>query len=124
MKWLTVEAHYRGIYEAYSWHQGYEDKAVRFRAPSTMGLIEEGKWQEVPFSVADFMAAVAEVDDGAIHYWRWEPSANVSEDALMLMPDGFLTLVCTEDHSMDDLTKREEALYRTAHDEEYWAEKG
>lgn len=123
MRWVVVEAHLRGIYEAYAWQQGYEGKAVKFRVPSTMGLMtDEGKWQEVPFDVADFMRVVAEVDDGGIHYWRWEVEATVSEDALMLPPDGFLTLACTEDASMDDMPEDEAANYHTAHEEDYWEE--
>ena len=85
-------AAYAGVYQAYAWQQGYEGKPVRFRLPDQYfdncdDEVAEG------FNLKKFMAVVADFDEGAIHYWKFEEEEE----------DRFITLVCTEDDSMRSL---------------------
>lgn len=84
---------YNGVYQAYAWHQGYEDKPVKFRIP-------DHHFDPEPLTLAHFMEVVADVDnEGAIHYWKYD------EVPTVYGCDRFLTLVCTEDNSIHHLLK-------------------
>jgi len=93
-----AKAAYSGVYQAYAWHQGYVDQPVIFRVPDEYFYIptdhkpDHTKPQAEneffsPFSIRDFMAVVAEMDnEGFIHLWRYSEAEG----------DRFLELSCTE----------------------------
>jgi len=107
------QSSYTGVYQAYAWQQGYNNAPTTFRIPDEHFLLNPHDdpflWEE-GFKLADFMEAVAHIDnEGYIHYWKYHEADG----------DRYLTLACTEDASSWMPTEHSE-FYHAADD--YWKE--
>jgi len=116
---MTTEekAAYLGVYQAYAWEQGFRESPISFRIPDEHFVKSENGPDG--FVVSEFMEAVADLDDGHIHLWKYYTTDNHLHPELK--PNRHLALICTEDDSMARIAPDDQDNWHYAEDT-YWQE--